>query len=82
MIKFFIIICIVFAIMGDAIRFSDSDGNFGIIINKKQVLYGIQDGAIKAYNISFDYLKTTGVINKIKNSLSNTINSDNSKNNN
>ncbi len=69
MIKYLVIICIIFAIMGDAIRFSDSDGNFGIIINKKQALYGIQDGAIKTYNISVYYLEKTGITEKIKNSL-------------
>lgn len=65
MIKILLVICVLFAIAGDAIRFTDSDGNFGIIINKKQVLYGIQDGAVKSYEVVVDFLVENGVFDKL-----------------
>ncbi len=50
MLKVFIAILIILAIIGGAIQFRDSEDNFGIIINREKALHGIQDGAIKSYN--------------------------------
>ena len=62
MLKVFITILIVLAIIGGAIQFRDSEGNFGIIISKEKALHGIQDGAIKSY----DYFINSNVFDTAK----------------
>ena len=50
MIKFFLGVILVLALIGGAIRFASDEHSWQIIINKQEALHSVQNGAIRIYN--------------------------------
>ena len=51
MIKFFLGVIIVLALIGGAIRFASDEHSWQIIIHKQEALHSVQNGAIRIYKI-------------------------------
>ena len=51
MIKFFLGVILVLALIGGAIRFASDEQSWKLVVIKEEVLYSVQNGAIRIYNI-------------------------------
>ena len=51
MIKFFLGVILVLALIGGAIKFASDEHSWQIIIHKQEALHSVQTGAIRIYNI-------------------------------
>ena len=61
MIKFFLGVILVLALIGGAIRFASDEHSWQLIIHKQEALHSVQTGAIRIYKIVEDLISGSDI---------------------